>query len=419
MQQKDLDIILGDTEVGRLSVRGNISRFNLLDSYKQMENRPVLGQFFEEDLEKEYKSNMNLHAWFSNLLPEGRLRDWIARDLDQNSRSISEVKLLERLGSDLPGAVKIIDAKEPTFWHPTNLHGKGYIENSDGKFRFSLAGVAMKFSTIRDGDRFVAPAKYGADKSSQEWILKLPEPHIPGLCVNEYYSMKLAAAVGLSVPSVELIEHKNVDAEIKSLHSGISEPCYAIERFDRSSEGRIHIEDFCQVLGKRPEQKYESSFETIINVIVNRSSEPAKDYREAIKRILFNYVLDNGDAHLKNWSFIYPNGNIARLSPLYDVSSTGMHATTISGMDHDLGLKLNNNKRFARVSRDDFIRIEQKILKDRNLYDESEFGDINKIIDSFLENINDIFTDFSNSVDNLEWVNYVGDMIKKRSEKLK
>jgi len=38
-----------------------------------------------------------------------------------------------------------------------------------------------------------------------------------------------------------------------------------------------------------------------------------------------NILLPNGDAHLKNWSFLYPDKITPRLSPAYDVVTTGVY----------------------------------------------------------------------------------------------
>lgn len=420
--QKDLQVYLGDVSVGLLTVKDNVSRFHFLDSYRQMDHRPILGQFFEEDLDKEYKSNMKLPEWFSNLLPEGKLKDWAERDLSGSKMgSVSEAMLLQRLGNDLPGAVKIIDSEAPAEWYNTRMGPENnFNEFRDAAFRFSLAGVAMKFSTLKTGDRFVAPAKFTQTTTSlpESWIVKLPEPSIPGLCVNEYYTMEFARSLELDVPAVKIVDIDNLDESILGKINIPDEPCYAVQRFDRNGSERIHMEDFCQVFGKYPHAKYESAFESIINVIIDRSSDPGADYKEAIRRILFNLLIDNGDAHLKNWSLLYQNPSKARLSPLYDVSSTGMHANSISGLEHDLGLKLNRNKRFERVSRYDFRRIEKKSLKDRGVYCESVYGKIDSIIDEFLDSVNDGISSYKSQVDCEAWISHVEKNISRMSKRL-
>ena len=40
------------------------------------------------------------------------------------------------------------------------------------------------------------------------------------------------------------------------------------------------------------------------------------------KRLLVNILLANGDAHVKNWSLIYPDTITPRLAPAYDIVTT-------------------------------------------------------------------------------------------------
>lgn len=417
---QSLKIMINSTEVGVLSISSNFSRFNFFDSYKNLSDRPVLGQFFEAVLDKEFTRNMRLPQWFSNLLPEGKLRNWIELDLGRATGSTLEFDLLKRVGSNLPGAITAIPMEEAAIWHGSIKNEYSPDKNNEDElFRFSLAGVAMKFSSLEVGDRFVGPVKNTSSDTQSEWIVKVPEPRIPGLCLNEFLTMELARVCGLNVPKVKLVERDKIDFDLGVFDREINEPYYAIERFDRVSGVKVHIEDFCQFYGKYPEDKYNSSFESIVNGIVDRSSQPEEDYLEAIQRILFNILIDNGDAHLKNWSFIYNDPSAGKLSPLYDVASTGMHLQSMSGMAHDLGLKLNKNKRFENVSVSDFERIERKLIKPNHGYIIDKLGGINSIVNSFTENVNDNLSKFlKDNSHNREWNTYVSSVVEERTKLL-
>src|SRR5688500_4758433 len=94
-----LEIFLGDVHAGNLVLVGSdSSEFRLLESYREMASRPVLGQIFEDDLAKTHESRMRLPPFFSNLLPEGRLRELIAEKLDVAPER--EFFLLAQLGKD-------------------------------------------------------------------------------------------------------------------------------------------------------------------------------------------------------------------------------------------------------------------------------------------------------------------------------
>lgn len=66
----------------------------------------MLGIVFEQDMHARHASALRLPPWFSNLLPEGRLRDWIAAD--EHISLDREMELLAAVGPDLPGAVRVL-----------------------------------------------------------------------------------------------------------------------------------------------------------------------------------------------------------------------------------------------------------------------------------------------------------------------
>jgi serine/threonine-protein kinase HipA len=145
---------------------------------------------------------------------------------------------------------------------------------------------------------------------------------------------------------------------------GQEDLAYAIERFDRTPERRlIHIEDFAQVRGFYPESKYKGTFETLAALIYRGRDESS--LREFARRLTFNTLIGNGDAHLKNWSLIYRDPRRPVLSPAYDFVATFVYQP----QDHteDLGLAFNGSKSFEAVGPTAFARLERKLKVDAGL----------------------------------------------------
>jgi serine/threonine-protein kinase HipA len=71
---------LRSDRVGTLVQRGDHTRFVFSERYLNDPDRPVLGLVFEQNLSARHAAALRLPCWFSNLLPEGRLREWIAAD---------------------------------------------------------------------------------------------------------------------------------------------------------------------------------------------------------------------------------------------------------------------------------------------------------------------------------------------------
>jgi serine/threonine-protein kinase HipA len=70
-------------------------------------------------------------------------------------------------------------------------------------------------------------------------------------------------------------------------------------------------------------------------------------------------LISNGDYHLKNWSLIYPDGRVPRLSPAYDLVSTAHYLA--ADRPEDLGLKFGGSKEFHRVSLGTFRRLQERL----------------------------------------------------------
>jgi len=355
-----LNILLHGEHIGALTNVGHDrALFSFNEAYIESANRPTLGLRFKDsfgELITEFKPTQTaLMPYFSNLLPEGHLREYLSERAGVKSER--EFFLLWALGMDLPGAMTVTPDKDEVW--PSDLdedaeenddnEGKGL----DDALRFSLAGVQLKFSAIREASGgLTIPAK-GMGGS---WIVKLPSTRFVGVPENEYSMMELARLVGIDVPSINLIDVKDVE----NLPAGIGEmqgQAFAIKRFDRLKDGTpVHIEDFAQVFDVYPKDKYKkASSANIAQVIGAESNE--KDISEFIRRLVFNTLIGNADMHLKNWSLIYPDKRSAMLSPAYDFVSTIPYIE-----DEKAALNFSRTKRFDEFTFDELKHLAARAL---------------------------------------------------------
>jgi len=327
--------------IGTLThIQGDRTLFSFPEAYVADQNRPTLSLSFKNDLggiiTDHTATRVRVPPFFSNLLPEGHLRDYLAGRAGVNPAR--EFFLLWALGNDLPGAVTIKRAEDKT-WPPSTdakFSEKNHIHKN--ALRFSLAGIQLKFSAL-----FNAKANRGltipAEGVGGSWIVKLPSTRFEGIPENEFAMMTLARLIGIDVPEIDLID---IDS-IANLPKGLGElsgKAYAIRRFDRTTQGPVHIEDFAQVYGVYPEKKYErASYSNIGAVIGTEGTE--EDIAEFTRRLVFNTLIGNGDLHLKNWSLIYSDPRIPSLSPAYDFVSTIAYIK-----DDEAALKYARTRRF-------------------------------------------------------------------------
>jgi serine/threonine-protein kinase HipA len=352
-----LDVLLYGEPIGTLTrVSGDRILFAFNEGYIADENRPVLGLGFKDHLGElitDFRTTQTrVMPFFANLLPEGHMRTYLAERAGVNP--VRDFFLLRVLGSDLPGAISIRPADGES--RPPNAHDDVDAEDDDrheDALRFSLAGVQLKFSAIHEARGGLTIPARGVGGS---WIVKLPPREFTGVPENEYSMMTLARLIGIDVPALQLID---VEA-IRNLPEGIGAmegQALAIQRFDRLEDGSaVHIEDFAQVFGVYPHDKYKkASAANIAQVIGIESGED--DIAEFIRRLTFNTLIGNADMHLKNWSLIYPDRRRAVLAPAYDFVSTIPYIP-----DSKAALNFSRTKRFDQFSEDELAHLAAKAL---------------------------------------------------------
>jgi len=349
-----LEVQLYGQTIGTITnVQGDRSLFAFTQGYIDDQQRPTLSLSFKDDLGElitEFRPYQRvLPPFFSNLLPEGPLRKYLAERAGVNQQR--EFFLLWMLGRDLPGALSVKPAEGEAL--PPGVEAA--LDNeAPNALRFSLAGVQLKFSALKNanhGSGLTIPA-HGVGGS---WIVKLPSLQYEGVPENEYAMMTIAKEIGIDVPDIQLLDLE----AIQGLPEGIGDlkgRALAVKRFDRSNEGPIHTEDFAQVFGVFPEDKYkDASYRTIAKVIGIETGTPG--ITEYIRRLVYSTLIGNADMHLKNWSLIYPDRRNAALSPAYDLLSTIPYIA-----DETAALKYSRTKKMTEFNLDELSHLAAKAL---------------------------------------------------------
>ena len=141
--------------------------------------------------------------FFSNLLPEGHLREYLAKLADVNPER--EFFLLAVLGADLPGAL-VIEPLEGNTKEDDAHHGDADHDDDlrrEAVLRFSLAGVQLKFSAVMEASGGLTIPAGGMGGS---WIVKLPSARFAAVPENEFAMLDLARRAGIAVPDNRLVD---------------------------------------------------------------------------------------------------------------------------------------------------------------------------------------------------------------------
>ena len=209
--------------------------------------------------------------------------------------------------------------------------------------RISVPGVQPKLSLhLEKGGRGAARLTIVGLEGG--YILKpqaAPYPHLPEA---EHCCMMLANECGIPT----------VDFGLLPLKSG--ELAYVTRRMDRTPEGMLHLEDFCQILDKPSEQKYNGSVEQIGKALRKFSDLTMLDVTRLLDLTIFCFLTGNSDMHLKNFSMLRCADGHYELAPAYDLVPV---AIILPEDQEELALTANGKK--SRLKLADFLKLGESL----------------------------------------------------------
>ncbi len=282
-----------------------------------------------------------VRAVFCNLLPEGEIRLRLAQSLGISERN--DFALLARLAGDCPGALSLRAVSQG-----------GAVEKraprrlDDAELRNAIAVLPMHpLLAEADGLRVTLPGEFdklpvrytdGAatlmlDGQLTTHILKPARPGLRESVMNEAYTHLLAAAFGLPVAPCEII------------HGQVAVLC--VTRVDRSGTDAVnalHMEDFCQIAGLNPHEKFAREgglgLHDIARMLRDLSARPAADLRALVQWTVFSFLVGFGAGHAKQLALRYGE-HAPRLAPFFGLWSTHVYP----GMNYRMGFPIGGEDR--------------------------------------------------------------------------
>lgn len=227
------------------------------------------------------------------------------------------------------------------------------VRQSQGN-RISISGVQAKHS-LKLNKKTLELTETGG-----EYILKpIPGGDLDKLAempANEHITLQIASQVyGIETAANALVFFKD------------GEPAYLTKRFDRNPDGtRKQQEDFAQLADRTidshgPHYKYDSSYEEIADLMRKFVGPYAIEVEKYFRIVVFNYLVHNGDAHLKNFSLLRDSAEgIYLLAPAYDLMNTRLHLPNETDTALDLfkdDFKTESYRANAFYAKDDFLAL--------------------------------------------------------------
>lgn len=267
-----------------------------------------------------------LHPVFQMNLPEGYLLQVLQERFGPHVGA-SPAALLSVIGRNMIGRVQVappgaaLDAPAKPLDVAQLLQG----DNSEEAFAelvrehatSGVSGVVPKFLDSSGEEGEVAPYNK-ATLLTHRHIIKGSSRLLPFVSLNEHLCMEVARRVTPSAAT-----------EISSDGQAL-----VVQRFDVDANGERAwgMEDFCALLGLRPANKYETTWERIARAV--RDHVPAEKRPDVLKQmatlLLLTYALRNADCHAKNLGLLYTRRTDVHLTPVYDMITTAAYPNYIN-----------------------------------------------------------------------------------------
>lgn len=326
MNGRSLLAFINQTAVGTLQEVSGLWSFQYTEAWLANPRRFAISPHLPLATESllDGASQRPVQWYFDNLLPEEEQRVLLARDARLDAADA--FGLLTYYGAESAGSVTLLPPDvEPQAVEPLRPLPDSVLEarirqlpkaplTHDAIKRMSLAGAQHKLAVVLQDGVLFEPA--GATPSTHILKPDHPDEDYPHSVVNEWFVMRLARRLGLEVPDV----HRRY----------VPSPVYLIDRFDRmrAAEGwqRRHAIDACQLLGLDRSFKYSQGSMESLAALANACRSPAVARSRLFGWLVFNVLVGNSDAHLKNLSFLVSHEGI-QLAPLYDLLSVATYDT--------------------------------------------------------------------------------------------
>ena len=251
-----------------------------------------------------------LHPIFEMHLPEGYLLSIIKKHFAKLVKT-DDFGLLNLMAPSIHGRVtyeslhetKLYDLSLDNLIHPKS---KQLFDELVQRFALNspLSGVQPKV---------LAKVENKATLKLEEYIVKSWGEDYKELAINEYFCMRALKYAKIPTPEFYLSDDDKL---------------FIMKRFDIEDDGKcLGFEDMCVLQARQRDDKYEGSYEQIAKTIKTFVSNKNKKTSliNFYKMIVLNNVLQNGDAHLKNFGLLYNGVQNISLAPAYDVISSTLY----------------------------------------------------------------------------------------------
>lgn len=311
-----------------------------------------------------------LHPIFEMHLPEGYLLSIIKKHFSKLTKT-DDYGLLKIMSGSIKGRIEY-ETEQNQYKNKFTL--EDILHSKDEKlFEELISRFALNSALSGVQPKVMATIENKITLKMDDYIIKSWADDYKELSLNEYYCMKVV---------------KNSNIDVPEFFISDDERLFIMKRFDVQNDGTfLGFEDMCVLMAKQRDNKYEGSYEQIAKVI--KTFVSAKHKKSSLinffKMIVINYLVQNGDAHLKNFGLLYQSIDDIKLAPAYDVVSTTVYIKNDVPALHLLGSKKWWSKEFLSRFAIEACDLTKKEIREVFEICEKSLKEVSKEIESRLK----------------------------------
>ncbi len=303
----EIDVILSSQKVGELFFDSEKKEYGF--NYIKKSSPISLIMPYQKST---YRRKYNLHPIFEMYLPEGYLYEVFKNYLSKEYGYIDDFLVFSYLSSNIESRLTFESEFDKKIYSGVDIDE---VLNNDTQDTFlkllstfldknAISGVQPKtLALIKDKESLFL----------KEYIVKTWGDEYPHLAENEYFCLQAVKKAGVTIPNIQLSKNRRF---------------LLVEKFNYNKEQDKYLgfEEILGLLGKNRDAKYSGSYEQVAKVIYTVSTNKEESMSQFFKTVVMNYLLKNGDAHLKNFGILYDDKfTDINFAPAYDIVTTTVY----------------------------------------------------------------------------------------------
>jgi len=250
-----------------------------------------------------------LHPIFDMNIPEGYLFEIFKNYLTKEYGYIDDFLIFSYLCPNIQSRLTYKSWFHEQEFQPIDINEILQNDNPD-TFAKILKTFLIKNAISGIQPKTLALIEDKSSLSTKEYIIKTWGDEYPQLALNEYFCLKAVQNSGVPIPNILLSENNKF---------------LLVERFnyDKTRDKFFGFEEVLVLMGKNRDEKYSGSYEAVAKLIYTVTTNKLESMKHFYKTVVMNYLLKNGDAHLKNFGVLYDNEfKEIKFAPAYDIVNT-------------------------------------------------------------------------------------------------